>query len=237
MIWMILVFLKSFFIISMMISWYIEPFILKSLELVPVIALLGPRQVGKTTLAHNLAQKIRDKKPVEYLDLENEIVLAKLNQKQLFLSGFQNKLVIIDEIQRVPELFPGHVELDWWTQAGGRERWPFFHPRFCVARSFASIIRKLGRANSLYRLKTSLYSRGSAGHRRTLWYKQAVVSGRVPGKLVGAKRWWKLELAWQFYLDVCRTGYSVVGPTSPFWKIEKFLVHVGLSARYATQSG
>jgi len=89
-----------------MISRYIEPFILKSLETVPVIVLLGPRQVGKTTLAQNLAQKIRDKKPVEYLDLENEIDLAKLNQKQLFLSGFHNKLVIIDEIQRVPELFP-----------------------------------------------------------------------------------------------------------------------------------
>ena len=90
----------------MMISRYIEPFILKSLEHVPVIALLGPRQVGKTTLAHNLAQKISAKKPVQYLDLENEIDLAKLNQKQLFLSGFHNKLVIIDEIQRVPELFP-----------------------------------------------------------------------------------------------------------------------------------
>ncbi len=90
----------------MMIPRYIEPFILKSFENVPVIALLGPRQVGKTTLAQNLAQKISDKKSVEYLDLENEIDLAKLNQKQLFLSGFHNKLLIIDEIQRAPELFP-----------------------------------------------------------------------------------------------------------------------------------
>ncbi len=90
----------------MMILRYIESFILKSLENVPVVALLGPRQVGKTTLAQYIAQKVENRKSVEYIDLENEIDLAKLNQKQLFLGSFKNKLLIIDEIQRVPELFP-----------------------------------------------------------------------------------------------------------------------------------
>ncbi len=89
-----------------MILRYIESFILKSLKNAPVVALLGPRQVGKTTLAQYLARKIEARKSVEYIDLENEIDLAKLNQKQLFLSSFKNKLLIIDEIQRVPGLFP-----------------------------------------------------------------------------------------------------------------------------------
>jgi predicted AAA+ superfamily ATPase len=65
------------------------------------VALIGPRQVGKTTLAHAVAAG----RPSVYLDLESRTDRAKLAEPELFLSRHEDKLVILDEIHRVPELF------------------------------------------------------------------------------------------------------------------------------------
>jgi len=65
------------------------------------VALIGPRQVGKTTLALAVAEG----RPSVYLDLENATDRAKLTEPELFLSMHEDKLVILDEIHRVPELF------------------------------------------------------------------------------------------------------------------------------------
>ena len=67
----------------------------------PVVAILGPRQIGKTTLAHAIA----DKHPSIYLDLESPEDLLKLDQPSLFLSRHKDKLIILDEIHRKPEIF------------------------------------------------------------------------------------------------------------------------------------
>lgn len=67
----------------------------------PIVALLGPRQCGKTTLARNLAET--DK--TTYLDLENPTDLARLAEPMLALERIRG-LVVIDEVQRHPELFP-----------------------------------------------------------------------------------------------------------------------------------
>ena len=76
--------------------------LLKRLGHRPAVALLGSRQVGKTTLARGLDAG----KPSHYLDLERPSDLAKLADPELYLSGFANQLVILDEVQRVPDLFP-----------------------------------------------------------------------------------------------------------------------------------
>ena len=68
----------------------------------PAVALLGPRQVGKTTLALEVAQE----RPSLYLDLESERDRAKLAEPELYLSQHQDKLVIFDEVHRTPALFP-----------------------------------------------------------------------------------------------------------------------------------
>ena len=67
----------------------------------PAVALLGPRQVGKTTLALEIGETV----PSIYLDLESEADRAKLSDPELYLSGHQDKLVILDEVHRLPELF------------------------------------------------------------------------------------------------------------------------------------
>jgi predicted AAA+ superfamily ATPase len=68
---------------------------------VPAVALLGPRQVGKTTLAHEVART----RPSVYLDLESDADRAKLAEPELYLAQHADKLVILDEIQRTPQLF------------------------------------------------------------------------------------------------------------------------------------
>lgn len=70
----------------------------------PVVALPGPRQVGKTTLARLYAESLGNK-PVHHFDLESPADLARLANPELALSRLEG-LVILDEIQRMPELFP-----------------------------------------------------------------------------------------------------------------------------------
>lgn len=70
----------------------------------PVVALLGPRQCGKTTLARMFAATGTDG-PVSHFDLEDPTDLALLSSPRLALQDLAG-LVIIDEIQRFPELFP-----------------------------------------------------------------------------------------------------------------------------------
>ena len=68
----------------------------------PAVALLGPRQVGKTTLALEIAKGAK----ALYLDLESEQDRAKLDQPELYLADHQDELVILDEVHRAPGLFP-----------------------------------------------------------------------------------------------------------------------------------
>ena len=65
------------------------------------VALIGPRQVGKTTLALQIAEQ----KDALYLDLEDLQERAKLTDPVAFLSAYEDRLVILDEIHRVPDLF------------------------------------------------------------------------------------------------------------------------------------
>ncbi|MGE0802906.1 MAG: ATP-binding protein [Lautropia sp.] len=72
-----------------------------ALDRAPIVALLGPRQVGKTTLARQFV-------PIDspnYFDLEDPRSLARLQTPQLALEALSG-LVVIDEVQRQPELFP-----------------------------------------------------------------------------------------------------------------------------------
>lgn len=64
--------------------------------------MLGPRQVGKTTLALEVARNI----PHVYLDLESDRDRGKLAQPGLYLESHLDKLVILDEVHRAPGLFP-----------------------------------------------------------------------------------------------------------------------------------
>ncbi len=70
----------------------------------PAVVLLGPRQVGKTTLALDLVQE-RWQNQALYLDLELPSAQRQLDDAEGFLLAHPNRLVVLDEVQRIPELF------------------------------------------------------------------------------------------------------------------------------------
>jgi uncharacterized protein len=69
----------------------------------PCVVLLGPRQVGKTTLALSIQNELGSK--AIYLDLENRADRVRIAEPESYLAMHQDKLVILDEIHRAPELF------------------------------------------------------------------------------------------------------------------------------------
>ena len=86
----------------------------------PAVALIGPRQVGKTTLALEVARH----SDALYLDLESDEDRAKLAQPELYLADHLDKLIILDEVHRTPGLFPVLRGLiDRARRAGRRSGW------------------------------------------------------------------------------------------------------------------
>jgi len=71
------------------------------------VALMGPRQVGKTTIALNISETT----PSIYLDLENRTDLQKVHDIEAFHAQNNDKLIILDEVQRLPEIFTSLREI------------------------------------------------------------------------------------------------------------------------------
>ncbi len=84
-----------------MINRRLQSRLVSVIEDCPAVALLGPRQAGNTTLALEVAKGIES----IYLDLESPADRAKLSDPELYLADHEDKLVILDEVHRVPELF------------------------------------------------------------------------------------------------------------------------------------
>lgn len=78
-----------------------EQALLRGLSRAPALALLGPRQCGKSTLARHWLGDA----PAVYLDLQDRADRAKLNEPELFFDHHRDALICLDEIQRLPECF------------------------------------------------------------------------------------------------------------------------------------
>ncbi len=82
----------------------IENTVLAYIEYFPCVGIVGARQVGKTTLVKSIQTKIPKKS--QYIDVELPEDRLKLTEPSIYLSRFSDQLIIIDEIQQQPELFP-----------------------------------------------------------------------------------------------------------------------------------
>ncbi|MBU0490039.1 MAG: ATP-binding protein [Bacteroidetes bacterium] len=90
--------------------------IVEALENNSIVALIGPRQCGKSTLVKQFILKDRES---VYLDLERPSDLARLNDPEWYLQQEREKLICIDEVQRKPDLFPVIRSLtDDWNESG-----------------------------------------------------------------------------------------------------------------------
>jgi uncharacterized protein len=85
-----------------MIDRILKSEVIESLNNQPVVAILGPRQCGKSTLSKQI---IALRKDVVYIDAEKEADRLKLSDPEIFFELNRGKLVCIDEIQRLPDLF------------------------------------------------------------------------------------------------------------------------------------
>ena len=85
-----------------MIGRHAKQNVLRSLAEAPAVAVLGPRQIGKTTLARDIAADVPDSL---YLDLEDPRDAARLADPAKYLDAHTDRLVVLDEIQRLPGLF------------------------------------------------------------------------------------------------------------------------------------
>ncbi|MDE2264907.1 MAG: ATP-binding protein, partial [Alphaproteobacteria bacterium] len=100
-----------------MIPRHLKPTLEDRLRQFPAVALLGPRQSGKTTLALEVAEERGDK--AIYLDLENPADRRRLDDPVAYLRAQRGRLVILDEIHRVPEIFAMlRSEIDARRRAG-----------------------------------------------------------------------------------------------------------------------
>lgn len=84
-----------------MIKRRLEKIIAETLQRSPAVALTGPRQVGKTTIALNISESTQS----VYIDLENRLDLQRVRDIAAFHAENSDKLIIMDEVQRLPEVF------------------------------------------------------------------------------------------------------------------------------------
>jgi len=81
---------------------HIENLLRAHLEVFPAVVLLGPRQCGKSTLAKKMSESIS---AFIYLDMQDIDDLNKLNEPTLFFEANKEKMICLDEIQLMPNLF------------------------------------------------------------------------------------------------------------------------------------
>ncbi len=84
-----------------MIQRKVKQRVIEALNRQATVALIGPRQVGKTTLAFEICEEW----DALYLDLEDRDDREKLSTPKLFLEQFEDRLVVLDEVHRTPEIF------------------------------------------------------------------------------------------------------------------------------------
>lgn len=161
------------------------PTIASALAESPVVALLGPRQAGKTTLALEVAES----RPSVYLDLESPADRAKLAEPELYLAQHQDELVVLDEIQRTPQLFPVLRGLVDAGRRRGRGR-----GRFLVLGSASIDLLKQSSeslAGRIRHLELAPLDAGEVGRRRldALWLRGGFPESLLAGSDGASMRW------------------------------------------------
>jgi predicted AAA+ superfamily ATPase len=189
------------------------PALRRQLELFPAVALLGPRQVGKTSLALQIGREL----PSLYLDLESTADRARLAEPALFLERHAERLVILDEVQRLPELF---AELRGLIDAGRRQGRA--HGRFLLLGSASvELIRQsseslAGRLAFAELPGLNVLELGAAAE-ENLWFR-----GGFPDSVLAASDAASAEWRRQFLRTYLERDIPQLGPRIPAETLRRF---------------
>ena len=179
----------------------------------PAVALLGPRQVGKTTLAQQLAAS----QPSLYLDLEAPSDRAKLAEPELYLRQHSDKLVILDEVQRLPEIFQVLRGLIDANRRGGRANSQFL----LLGSASVELIQQsseslAGRIAYLELSGLSVLELGEAAS-QALWIRGGFPNSVLAGSDASSSRWRE-----QFIRAYLERDIPQLGPRIPAETLRRF---------------
>lgn len=177
----------------------------------PVVALLGARQVGKTTLARKIALKWTGE--THHFDLESTVDLARLTDAEFALSPLQG-LIILDEIHRRPEIFP--------TLRVLADRIPR-HSKFLILGSASTALLKqssesLAGRIAYYELPGLLLSEVGENELDNIWLRGGFPRSFTASSLPKSFRWRGNFIRSFLERDIPQFGFSISGITlERFW--------------------
>jgi len=199
-----------------MIHRRLEAQIKEALKRSPSVALMGPRQVGKTTIALNITETT----PAIYLDLENRIDLQKVQDIEAFHSENSDKLIILDEVQRLPEIFaPLRGIIDRERRKGNRAGQFLF-----LGSASIDLLQQSGESLAgriaymeLHPVDALEYTKGNPDTLNTLW-----VRGGFPESLLSESEQNSLDWRQDFIKTYLERDIPQLGPRIPAETLERF---------------
>ena len=199
-----------------MIRRRLESQIIEALERSPSVALLGPRQVGKTTIALNISETT----PSVYLDLENRRDLQKVQDIDAFHGENSDKLIVLDEVQRLPEIFaPLRGIIDQERRKGHRAGQFLFLGSASIDLLQQSSESLAGRIAymELHPIDATEYADNSLDKLNSLW-----VRGGFPESLLSATDQNSLDWRYDFIKTYLERDIPQLGPRIPAETLERF---------------
>src|SRR3990167_3527860 len=192
-------------------SYYMEK-IASLIRQFPAVCLLGPRQVGKTTLARAYADTVRNQfSAVHVFDLENPQDLAMLSHPQLTLSPLEG-LIIIDEIQRRPDLFPLlRVLID---APGNKQSW------LILGSASQSLLNQSSEtlAGRIAYLEIQPFALTEAHESQQLWLRGGFPGSYLAGSDADSFEWRKQYIKTFLEQDIPNFGIRIASPNlRRFW--------------------
>ncbi len=194
----------------------LENKIASALKRSPSVALIGPRQVGKTTIALNIAET----GPAIYLDLENRTDIEKVRDITAFHAANREKLIILDEVQRMPEMFASlRGIIDKERRAGNKTGQFLFLGSASIDLLQQSSESLAGRIAyiELHGVDVLEYAGADQEMINTLWLR-----GGFPESLLAASDKDSLYWRWDFIKTYLERDIPQLGPRIPALTLERF---------------
>lgn len=199
-----------------MITRRLETKIREALHRSPSVALIGPRQVGKTTIALNISETA----PSVYLDLENRLDLEKIRDIAAFHENNRGKLIILDEVQRLPQVFaPLRGIIDKERRKGNKfGEFLFLGPASIdlLQQSSESLAGRIAYIE-LYPVDVLEYAADSIENINKLWLR-----GGFPESLLASSEPYSLDWRQDFIKTYLERDIPQLGPHIPAETLERF---------------